>query len=712
VTRRHVSTGLFAAISVATATASHRAVAEQARISSIPSVVLRTGDSQGIAVTNLGRLFLAPSVSPLAATKPNPLAAQVFGASHDAAGNVFLATGPDGAVVKVSSLGEATLFFRAAEPLVTAVAVLAGGDLPAATAPGGKIYRIPPSGRGAIWCETQERYVWALAARSNGEVLAATGERGRLLSIDRSGKSTILFDSDESHLVSLAPSQDGGTWVGGSGRGLVYHVDAEGHASVLYDDDLPEAKAIAVDPSGRILAAFDAPPVTERRPPAVRIRVAEGGTSPSGGMEELDARGSPALQGVIEGLPLGQEDEGIRVRGKVVRIAPDGMSTELWRSTEEAPFALAVDGAGRAVFATGEPARLWRVESDSETALLATLPEAQASVLFPLGKNLIAATSNPAGVYRIDREPAKTGTFIAPPSDAGGFARWGRLAWRADPTGGRVELFTRTGNSEDPDGTWSSWSGALGDARGTPITNPEGRFLQWRVKMLESSGQPPAIIGVTATYATRNRPPWLRDVRIEPANGAVSAKATFRWSTSDPDGDAVAVEIEARPIGFKEWKSAARTDPPAPKPSDPSLGNDSSSKDGKTTWDVASWDEGTYEVRARATDQPANPPTEGLDEVSDPAIIVRIDRTPPAIDAKRDGSGGLDVSVTDTVSSVAKLEVVDGGKVLSAPRAKDGVCDGPRELFHIDATELRGSGSSLRATDAAGNAAEVEVPAR
>jgi hypothetical protein len=711
-----VTTRAFAAgVAILVGFAASRPVsAEQTRLSTTSPLLLRTGESDGIAVTSLGRLVLAPSIAAVGRTDAGPFAAQVFGATKDAAGNVLLATGPDGNVVKLTPSGGAATFFHAEEPLVTAVLALAGGDLLAATAPGGKIYRIHANGQGAAWCDTGERYVWALAARDDGMVLAATGERGRLLAIDRSGKATVLFDSDESHLVSLTPAPDGGFWVGGSGRGLVYRIDRQGHALVVYDDELPEAKSIGVDGNGGIIVAFDAPPISERRPPAVRIRVADRGPqAPSGGMEDLETRESPSLQGIIEGLPLGPEDEGIRIRGKVVRISKDGLATELWRSTDEAPFALAQDDAGRPVFATGEPARLWRIESDNEVALLATLPEAQASMLLPVGRALIAATSNPGGLYRIDHDPPSTGTFLAPPADAGGTARWGRISWRIDAPGGKVELFTRTGNSEDPDDTWSAWSAALADPQGSAIGNPDGRFLQWRVRMSEGSGPPPAIGAVAATYATRNRAPALKDLRVEPAGGAVSSKANFRWSSSDPDGDAVSVEIQARPRGSTTWKLAARSDPPAPKPSDPALGNDGSSRDGKTSWDVSSWDEGAYDVRALASDQPANPPNEGLGAIVDLGTIVRIDRTPPTIEAKRDAAGGIDVIVTDAVSTVAKLELVESGRVLFSPRAKDGVSDGPREVFHLTSSELgEASGKAFRATDAAGNSAEVEVPAR
>ena len=687
-----------------------RAGAEQSRVATTPPHLMQEGESAGVAISSKGRLMLAPRLIPIGKAGPGGWPAQVFAAAIDAAGNAILATGPDGALIRVSPAGEVTTLFEAGEPLVTAVLVLPAGDILAATAPGGSIYRWRPNGQTSLWCSTNERYVWALASGPSGTVLAATGERGRLLSIDPDGTSRTLFDSDESHLVSILPAPGGGYWAGGSGKGLVYRVDADGHGAVVYDDDLPEAKAIMSDSSGRLIVAFDAPPVSDRRPPAVRIRVAGGAAA--GGIDELETRGSPALQGVIEGLPSDSDDETSRTRGKLVSIAPDGTAQELWRSSTEAPFALALDGSGRPIFATGEPARLWRVESPSEVSLLVTMKEAQGTVLVPLKNgDVFVAASNPAATYTLGRASSDSGTYLAPPSDAGSVARWGTLSWEEDAASGRVELFVRTGNSQEPDSTWSAWSPALTRAAGTALTSPDGRFLQWRARFSESGSGSLPIGSVAATYATRNRPPSVRDLRVEPSTGAVSGKATLRWTVSDPDGDAVAVEIQARRVGTQAWTVATRSEPSAVKPTDPALGNDGSSREGKTSWETASWDEGAYDVRAVAFDQPANASGEGLESTIDATQIVRIDRSPPELKASRSGDKGVDVVVTDAGSSVARLEVVETGHVVFSPRAKDGVCDGTRESFHVAASDAGASSDrSLRATDAAGNSAEIAMP--
>ena len=158
---------------------------EQMRVAVLTPSEMQTGEALGIAVTSRGRLLLAPRVAPFGKSMSAEFPSQVFAAAADAGGNVLLATGPDGAVVKVTRAGEPSVLFRASEPLVTAVLPLPNGEILAASAPGGKIYKVRPDGHGAVWCETDERYVWALAASKDGSFLAATGDRGRAMNTSR-----------------------------------------------------------------------------------------------------------------------------------------------------------------------------------------------------------------------------------------------------------------------------------------------------------------------------------------------------------------------------------------------------------------------------------------------------------------------------------------------------------------------------------------------
>lgn len=682
---------------------------------SAPTVAeLELGTAEGVGVTSSGRLFLAPKLSAVARPVTEGEPAQIWSAVADAAGNVYLGTGPDGRVVKVSPSGTQSVLYRTREPLVTAIALLPSGEILAGTAPEGKIYRIRPDGSGAEWADTGQRYVWSIVAAPGGEVFAGTGESGVVCRVDRSGKATPFFDSDEPHIVALSLLPGGGLLAGGSGRGLVYRIDPDGRGAVLHDDELTEARAVVAEPDGSVVAAFVNAPEPERRPPAVRIQVAGASPGATGAgqdaVSELDDRPGPMLQGVIEGLPDYGEGATSRTRGRVVRIDPRGGVTELWKSLTEAPYSLALDASSRPVFGTGEPARVWRVEDGDDVALLATLPEGQVSALAAVARTIVVATSNPASAYRLDAEATDSGTFVSRPVDAGGTASWGTLRWRPPVGSGRVELQTRTGNTDDPDGTWSDWSSPRIEAQGSAVGSPDGRFLQWRARIF---GSRESRIGAPEiTYATRNRPPLLRDFRLEPDVAATGTKASFRWNVFDPDGDPMSVTIEYRPRGSSEWKVAIRNDAPSPKAGEPVSASDPTWKDGRATWDVSTVEEGTYELRAVASDRGANAPGEGGEAESDLFPALAVDRTPPDLSAKRIAGGDVEIVATDAVGPIARVEVEEDGRTLFTLRPADGVCDGNRESFRLPASEAGAVGRRiLRATDAAGNAFEAPVPA-
>lgn len=691
--------------------------AVETRSAALDAAELMRGDADGVAITARGSLLPAPRLARLGPGTDPERPAQVWSALPDGAGGLFLGTGPDGAILKVSPSGESRLLFRTGAPLVTALAILAGGDLLAGTSPGGSIYRVRPDGTGSVWCETGERYVWALAALPDGTVFAGTGDRGIVLKIGAAGSAESFFDSDEAHILSLAPLRGGGLLAGSAGRGLVFRIHPGGRAEVLHDDELPEIRAVAPAPGGEIYAAALGEPETEPRPPAVRIRVAGGeevGAAPDLAPAEEDRRGQ-VLEGIIEGLPPAAEEAGRRLRGRVVRIAPDGTASEIWRSTTEAPYCLFVDRKGRAVFGVGEPGRLYRAEAADEVALLATLAEGQVTAVTESGRDLAVATSNPAAAYRLDRETASPGVFVSPPFDAGALSRWGAVRWRVEGPPGRIEIFTRTGNTAEPDETWSAWSPAMTDPDSSRVPNPDGRFVQWRARVAGNEDAGVRISGVTIHYAPYNRPPAVRGLVLDAPRPSVAAKAAFRFEASDEDGDPVDVEVRYRAVGASSWAAAARLDALPTTASFPG-GSGREWKAGKVAWETAAVAEGAYDVRAVASDRAVNPAGEGLEGTCDLAFRVTVDRSPPILEAARGADDAIEILVRDTLSPVSRVEVLRNGRPAFLARPTDGVCDSPEESFRIAPGDLEAAGAlesaTLRALDDAGNVAERPIPAR
>src|SRR5262249_13193563 len=95
--------------------------------------------------------------------------------------------------------------------------------------------------------------------------------------------------------------------------------------------------------------------------------------------------------------------------------------------------------------------------------------------------------------------------------------------------GSRIELFTRSGNTETPDDTWSAWSQAYTNAAGSSITSPKARYLQWRAVL--SGFNTPGLTSLRAAYPQPNPRPQVRSITVPPP-GIVFQKPC---STGDPE---------------------------------------------------------------------------------------------------------------------------------------------------------------------------------
>jgi outer membrane protein assembly factor BamB len=99
---------------------------------------LLKGDARGVSIGDTGMLTLAPRLTEVFNTEQ----AFVWSGAVDAQGNVYLGTGHDGKIFRVSPDGRGSLFYDASELDVTALAASRDGALYAGTSPDGKVYRI------------------------------------------------------------------------------------------------------------------------------------------------------------------------------------------------------------------------------------------------------------------------------------------------------------------------------------------------------------------------------------------------------------------------------------------------------------------------------------------------------------------------------------------------------------------------------------------
>jgi hypothetical protein len=228
--------------------------------------------------------------------------------------------------------------------------------------------------------------------------------------------------------------------------------------------------------------------------------------------------------------------------------------------------------------------------------------------------------------------------------DAGALARFGRV--EIEPGSSRYEIWTRSGNIEQPVRGWSDWA----PLKDSVIASPPGRFLQWKA-VLHAGG----VIGsVAVNYLPVNAAPVVDDLvvvtgaRVSPQSQIVSqpqtvnvalgssasssdstttdssastpltaakdrTAVTVRWSAHDDNGDNLIYALYLRGDGETVWRLLKK----------------------KTTEKAYSFDatlvpDGGYQVKVVASDAPSHSPGDALtaEKVSD---RFEVDTTPPAI---------------------------------------------------------------------------------
>jgi len=493
------------------------------------------GDVDNITIDSHGQLMLGPATELVYETSAPFLWAMV--AAPD--GTLFVGTGNEGKVFRVDPQGKGSVFFDSTELEVHALALAPNGGLYVGTSPDGRIYKVDRNGASTVFFDSEDKYIWALALDGAGNLYAGTGDKGLVYKISPDGKGEPFARTNATHATALTFDTSGNLLVGTGMPGKVLRVDQHGKAFVLLDSPFQEIRALHFDSKGLLYAA------------ALNAR---SNTASGSGTQTEEHNERPASEPVRTPVPSvsaeitsisivdvgggtggpGSTHEDRRApKGAVYRINPDGVWDQLWESRDDSPYEVTFDPNGAVIVGTGNKGKLYRLEGDPLKPTLLARASAQQVTAFYKDTHgrLYYATANPGKLFRIAPQRAARGTYESEARDAQMVATWGTISWRGTiPPGSRVEVFTRSGNTEVPDDTWSAWSAAYSNADGSPVTSPKARYLQWRV-ILSGNGEGPVVTSVTAAYLQRNLRPQVRSITVYPP-GIVFQKP---FTTGEPE---------------------------------------------------------------------------------------------------------------------------------------------------------------------------------
>lgn len=680
------------------------------------------GEFQSTVVNNLGEIGLSRRVTILA---PSSAAPMVVSAVAQAGKTIYFASGTSGSIYQVRE-GKTERFAETPGAMVCSL-LWTGKELLAGV--GGKeagIYVVNKTGGVKLrWGDPNVKYVWAMVAGDGGRILAATGAEGAVYAIDKEGKAEALYRTGElaKNVLCLARSKSGLLYAGTDQDGLVIEIDPAAKTSrVILDADEKEIAAVATDDAGGVYAATsDAakatadgavepaateggkpPPATAsaRKPPATRPSSSPSSSPTTGeatdkatstsGAADLAAPPKPRVRVVPPVRPGGptpappaEEQAG----NGVYHVRPDGLVTTVFR--KPLTFLAMTRQDGRLILGTGNGGCIYSLAPDGQDAArIADTDAKQITCLALAGDGrILFGTANKGSAGSLDKELAKEGTFTSKALDAKQIAKWGTI--RVDASTGpaaSVTIATRSGNLAEPnDDTWCPWSPPRPVGEGfTAMASPAGRFLQYRLK-LTGEKTSPVVRAVEVIYQVGNLPPVIPSLTIKPSSTSREGEQEqpdrpqpFRHLTiaaSDANGDTLVYSLFFRQAGTESWvKIADKLEAP------------------NYVWDTRTVGDGTYQLRAIASDSPSNPPGSAA-EASRISSPLEVDNTAPAISLTAKVEGGAVALSGQAVEAgmriVSIYYSVDSNTDWTAVLPTDGIADSPKETFAVRLDDLK-----------------------
>ena len=629
------------------------------------------GTPQGVAIGSDGHLREGPAPSEMLAT-PSTF---VWSVAVDKNGTAYLGTGSPATVLRTGSEKNSKPFtlFETKDLSVQVVRLGPDGALYAATLPRGKVYKLNPNAAakqdaatatvvfdlgkveagkaeagkagdsGAVRdrgakpvdekADANSHYIWDMTFDAEGRLYIATGGPGAVYRMDPAkpgAPAEQFFKSDEQHIRTLAWDATGNLIAGSDGSGLVYRISPQGKGYVLFEAPRREITSVAVASDGTIYAAGVGDKTRNPLPPLPVQGI---------GMVTFTVVQPSSLQAANTSASVPEGSE-------IYALSAGQAPRKIWAGKDEVVYALTARTDGLLAL-SGNRGRIFRIAANGNYADIAHLEAQQGLSLATVTNSekmsgILIGTGNTGKLYCLC--PAEKHEYASDVLDAGALARFGRVEVQPGSTG--YELWTRTGNVEQPVRGWSDWQLLNAGA----VTSPAGRFLQWKA-VLHAGGN---VGSVGVNYLPVNAAPVVDDMVVVPgarlnaqnlagnqpptvnvafpaasqgtggipfdagSNAPLQATKdrtaiTVRWAAHDDNGDDLTYSLYLRGDGEHVWRLL---------------------KDKITekaySFDAALIPDGGYQVRVVASDAPSHTPGDALTGAKE-SERFEVDTTPPVV---------------------------------------------------------------------------------
>jgi hypothetical protein len=617
----------YSLLGAALAFAAHASAVGTRHFSLEKSSDFKGGDLKGVAVDSAGHVRAGFNLGSVPVLQGSAIWSAL--PMHD--GSVLLGTGNEGKLLKLSG-GAVTVLAETKALVITSLVEAWGGTVVMGTLPDGKVMKWDHGKLSDLATLKGTEHVWQVAYDDKHKVLyAATGPEGKLYRISESGDAQVY-------------------------KAKLYKITAPGHASVLYDFGRTEVRAIAISKKGDVFAIAN-----EIKP------------------------GSQAPARHAEGTPAQPANTAPKSKGKgtLYKFSADGTPDQLLDDTDEHYTSLALGDDGRPYVGTGVEGRVYSVDANHNSVLVADVDERQVGALVLTGKDQLVVASDPAVVHPVKGIGGPDAVWTSKVLDAGLRARFGKITWEAT---GPLQISTRTGNTKDPDDTWSAWSAGFGAP--ALIDSPAARYLQVRARFEKDPNAVLSEIGIS--FLTDNLRAVITSVdakdtdssdsddSIHSSGGPVTHKpestVALSWKVDNPDKDDLRYRLQYRQVGSNNWFDLLK---PQEK-----LTKDSYS------WETSDLPEGRYRVRLVATDELSNPPDRVTRDEMESSVVL-VDNTPPVVEGLKVVGKHVQGVAIDGVGPIARIEISLAGSDEWTPfYPTDGIFDEQREEFDADVSKI------------------------
>jgi hypothetical protein len=612
------------------------------------------GNFQNVSADSEGRLLLGPRTK----NWPGPAEEFYFSAAMGKNNDLYVGTGHNGAVYKISSIGKTELVFKGEQPDVYALLVAGNGDLIAATSPNGKVVRITKDNKVSELFNPEEKYIWDLKEDKEGNIICAMGNTGAVYSIHKTGEVENIFTAEDSHISSLYISEDNSILAGSGDRGILYEIKNR-KTRALFDSPLEEVKGITADAEGNIYFCAVRNSMTPKASKEIEI-------------------------GPLFSKKSGEEEDKLKEKSILYCLQPDGSVETIWSSNEEFIYAMYFDPAAKAVVVgTGNSGRVYQVNKSGAFSQVYESDSAQIYRIVPYSNGYLMLTNNIAAIIQVESGLNASGTYFSDVLDAGIQSRFGRVTWNADLTKQTsVSLSVRLGNSDNPDKSWTSWSAPFSDPDNSYINLKGYRFLQTKIVLNSTNpGETPYLNGYRVYFLENNLQPQVSQVLIRKAAEKPPAPESnppkkylhISWVASDPNQDRLQFDLFLKKLPGGSWVPFREK----------ILEN----------WlylDSELFEDGNYLLKVQGNDALDNTPAliKTGTRISSPFII---DSTAPVLDGFAVNGGNVSFSVRDESSMLAQVSYSLDGKEWLPVFPEDMVIDSKMEKFNLILTPKPGS---------------------